>query len=208
VHTNSYIRISLLGVLLFSAVLCQAENPVKTFRNNPARHPGAVHTRLQKTSQIAATVTKELPFNSPFFGLTISPEAIEAHLKKLALFAQVHQKLTADLAAQTLLGSVNKYSQPGVILFRNNVVGELQPKEYILMAAAYDGNGREVASLRTTVNDQPVTIQELEKSLSGYDVKRIMLVLRQSKPAPDGSRSVRLIDYYVDSNVFTVEEVE
>ena len=212
-------RLMLLAVLLFSASLCQAENLVRAtrmFRRVYTLTPAKQESFLQKTADIAANSTTYYIESIPFNLLAASQRAaLENQIRRAEAFQQMSERVAArleekernlSLANNTILGKTNTASQPGTILFQGVPMAELRPNEQIIMAAAYNAGGHQLAVLdRSERNGQLLTIQELDKALpippplSDKEIHRVMLAIR-SEIIP-GTRRTRVIDYNVDTGI-------
>ena len=205
-YKTIYMRLSLLVVLLLSAALCHAENPARIvwqtyrFPQLPQVVQGA---GLRNTAKVISGITKN-PAAFSFADMRI--QSMQDQLATLALFQAAHKKIAdAVKADQTPLGAVNITSQPGTILFKDVPLAQLRPNEYIIMAVAYNAGGKEVSFLNSLEhNNQPITIQELDKALAAYDIHRIMIGIRQSEPMPGMvQRRIRIVDYNIDTHTIT-----
>lgn len=107
-------------------------------------------------------------------------------------------------APKTAVGQPNLSSQKQPILFRDIQVGVLNPGEYILMAAAYSQEGKQVTTLAATLpNGKPVTIDHLEQGLMGYGIKQIIIVVYT--PATQTTpKTLRILDYNLETGNINV----
>ena len=208
-HKNSYTLVGFLVVLLLSAPSCWAHRVIR-----PAIRPShaAIARRigLKITSPTLTTAAKV-----PAAARSITPtQELAAKIEHQVALRQLHAKNMATIQAvktahatkekfnadHTVLGATNTTSQTGTILFRSVPVGELKPREYILALSAFDSNGRLVISLEETANaKKPITIENLEQGIPGYDIARVIIAIRSRSTDAAGKSVIRIIDY----NVFT-----
>jgi len=138
----------------------------------------------------------------PAAARSITPtQELAAKIEHQVALRQLHAKNMATIqAVKTAHATKEKFNADHTILFRSVPVGELKPREYILALSAFDSNGRLVISLEETANaKKPITIENLEQGIPGYDIARVIIAIRSRSTDAAGKSVIRIIDY----NVFT-----
>ena len=152
--------------------------------------------------------------------MVVSPEALAAKLERQLAFKQFNEKMllkaqarkaaiTAEqlahekfVADHTPLGAVNITNQPGKLFFRNVELGELEPQESVWMLGAYNNVGQQVGRIEYKKDGKPITIANLEESLNGPGIVRIIIAIRG--PADNGqTKRVRIVDYNLLSGIIS-----